>query len=432
MGGGIEPAKSIVDRLFARGFVLLGAGEPIVFLSIEWCEIRNDAFARWRDALALAAGTDPRRVMVSCIHVHDAPIADLTAERILRAHGAAGSVCDLDFHEQAVQRVAASLRSAVREAAPVTHVGHGRASVENIASNRRYSLPDGRPAYDRMSANRNVIARDAETGTIDPWLRTLSFWNGDHAVVALHNYATHPMSYYGRGAISADFPGIARASLQAASPRTHHIYSSGCSGNVTAGKWNDGAPENRARLAARLTTAMETAWRSTERSPIDTVAFRRAPLRLEPRNVDGFSSEELWKRLRTDPKPFGQCLAALGLSWRYHAGLDNMIDVPLLDLGLAQLLLLPAESYVEFQLHAQQVRPGSFVMTCGYGECAPGYIPIERAWDERDSNLHDWCWVARGSEARMKKAIESLLAPPATAAGQVKASGRGSGPSQPC
>jgi hypothetical protein len=72
-------------------------------------------------------------------------------------------------------------------------------------------------------------------------------------------------------------------------------------------------------------------------------------------------------------------------------------------------LLLPAEAYVEFQLYAQEVKPDSFVMVMGYGESGPGYIPIERAWREKDSNLNDWAWTPPGSEAVMKNAIREAL-----------------------
>jgi hypothetical protein len=46
------PAKEIVDPLSARGFVLLGGEKPLVVVAVEWCEIRNDAYDRWRDLLA--------------------------------------------------------------------------------------------------------------------------------------------------------------------------------------------------------------------------------------------------------------------------------------------------------------------------------------------------------------------------------------------
>jgi len=60
-------------------------------------------------------------------------------------------------------------------------------------------------------------------------------------------------------------------------------------------------------------------------------------------------------------------------------------------------------------LIAQRLRPDSFVCVAGYGECAPGYIPIERAWTENDTNLGDWCWVAAGAEQAMTAALEAAL-----------------------
>src|SRR5262245_23434424 len=88
MGGGIAAVSEIVDPLFANGFVLLGGDKPIVVVALDWCEVCNDAFERWRNVLAEAAGTDPLHVLVSCVHQHDAPIADLEAQRILEEAGA--------------------------------------------------------------------------------------------------------------------------------------------------------------------------------------------------------------------------------------------------------------------------------------------------------------------------------------------------------
>jgi hypothetical protein len=410
MGGGIAPARAIEDPLFAHGLVLRGAGRPVVLAVLDWCEVRNDAHDRWRSALAEAAGTEPARVLVSCVHQHDAPIADLEAQHLLAAHKAVGAICMPDFHEKAVQAVARAVRAAVKESRPITHVGVGRARAERLASNRRYPGSDGKPRFGRTSATRDAFARDQPEGTIDPWLRTLSFWDGDRPLAALSCYAIHPMSHYGKGGVSADFVGLARRQRQAEDPKTFQIYLSGCSGNVTAGKYNDGAPDNRPVLAERLYQAMAAAWKATRRHPLTRVGFRSVPLRLEPRDDPGFTRADLQRRLTADPKPFGQCLAALGLSWRKRgADAGHRLDVPALDFGPAQLLLLPAESYVEYQLLAQRLRPDAMVMAAGYGECAPGYIPTERAVREGDTNLHDWCWVAPGAEKAMTSALEQAL-----------------------
>jgi hypothetical protein len=409
MGGGIAPAKTIEDPLFAHGLVLTGGDQPIVLVAVDWCEIRNDAYARWRSVLAEAAGTTPARVLVASVHQHDAPVADLEAQRILTAHQAQGRICDVAFHEQAVQRVARALREALPQARPVTHYGTGQARVEQIASNRRYLGPDGRPAFGRTSATRDPQIRAQPEGTVDPWLKTLSFWDGDRPVAALSCYATHPMSYYGRGGVSSDFVGLARKRRQADTPGVAQLYFSGCSGNVTAGKYNDGNPANRPVLADRLYQAMAAAWNATQRRPLERLAFRSVPLRLEPRDGGDFTVAGLNRQLGPDVKPFAQCLAALGLSWRQRADAGATIDVPILDLGGAQLVLLPGEMYVENQLWAQQLRPDSFVVTVGYGECATGYVPTEQAVAENDTNLRDWCWVAPGAERAVRQALAAVL-----------------------
>lgn len=423
MGGGIKPVEKIGDPLFAHGFVLEhkgpvvpgNFGKPIVVVSVDWCEIRNDAYERWREVLAEAAKTDKDHVLVSSIHQHDAPIADLEAQRLLDKAKAKGAICMIDFHEKAVQRVAKALRDSLKKPIAISHYGIGQAKVEKVSSNRRYLGPDGMPRFNRTSATRDPKIRDAEEGLIDPWLKTLSFWNGDKQVLALSAYAVHPMSYYGGGVASADFVGLARKRRLADDPSVMQIYASGCSGNVTAGKYNDGAPDNRPVLADRIYRGMVEASKATKRYPIASMSFRSEKLRLEPRDGPGFTVADLQKKIETGPRPFDQCLAALGLSWRKRCDAGATIDVPALSFGkdgangLAHLVLLPAEAYVEYQLMAQKTRPDSFVVVLGYGESAPGYIPTEQAVRERDGNLHDWNWVAAGAESRIADVLKKVM-----------------------
>jgi hypothetical protein len=413
MGGGVAPVEEIVDPLFAHGFVLSGLDKPAAFVALDWCEVRNGAYELFRAKIARAIGTEPVRVMLCALHQHDAPIVDLEAQQTLEKYKAKGAICDLAFLEKTVDRVAEAAKESLGKARRVNFLGTGSARVERVASNRRYVDALGNVHYNRMSATRDAKIRDAEEGTIDPVLRTLSFWDDDTPLLALSTYATHPMSYYGGGGVSADFVGLARKRRQADTPKVFQMYASGASGNVTAGKYNDGDPATRAVLADRMHAAMAAGWKGTTRMPIKKAAFRSVPLLLEARSSAGFSEAELTRQVREDPKPFGQCLAALGLSWKKRVDAGKPIDLPVLDFGSDQsgaaVVLLPAESYVEFQLAAQKLRAESPVLVAGYGECGPGYIPIERAWKEKDANLNDWCWVNPGSEKRMVDALEKLL-----------------------
>src|SRR5215218_6223767 len=138
MGGGIAPAKEVLDPLEARGLVLRGAGRPVVVLAVDWCEIRNAAYDRFRAKVAAAVGTDPVRVMLCALHQHDAPIFDTAAEGLLERHKAGASVGSVAVFERLTSAVADAAAASLKTARRVTHLGTGRARVEQVASNRRY------------------------------------------------------------------------------------------------------------------------------------------------------------------------------------------------------------------------------------------------------------------------------------------------------
>jgi hypothetical protein len=402
-------ARSIADPLEAHGWVLSGSGQPLVVVAVDWCEIRNESFERWRAVLAGAAGTEPRRVLVSCVHQHDAPYSDGVAQRLLKSHGVREDLCDPEFDERALQRVASAVRESLGNSRRITHLGVGRGKVDKVASNRRYVTDDGKISFGRVSATKDPAVRAKPEGTIDPWLRTISFWDGGTPVAALSSYATHPMTFYGQGDVSCDFPGLARNRRQKETPGVKQIYCTGCSGDVIAGKYNDGSPANRPVLATRVYQGMLAAWKNTRRHRIEKIGFRSVPMRLAPRRGPGFGLED-FRRILADANAsrLGRFEAALGLSWRERFDAGHAIDVPAIDFGPAQIVLLPAETFVEYQLWAQEMRPESLVMTLGFGESAPGYIPTARAAAEGYDDHYSWIAFPE-CEATMLAALRAVL-----------------------
>jgi hypothetical protein len=411
MGGGVADAKQIVDPLFAKGLVLIGADSPVVIVALDWCQCNNDSYDRWRDVLAQAAGTTRTRVMLATVHQHDAPICDLTAQKLLDQFGLKGYNCDPEFHEKAAQRTAAALKESLSRTRRVTHAGMGQAKVERVASNRRVVNPKGRITWERGSYSGDIYR--APEGEIDPWLKTLSLWDGDKPVVAWSCYAVHPMSYYGRGGVSADFPGLARARRQADDPAVFQLYFTGCAGDTTAGKYNDHSPKLREALAERLYQGMVAAWKATERRPLGQVKFRAAEMRLPARNTGEFTAEAM-KMTLGDPKAtrWQRISAALGLSWQQRVQRGQAVDVPCLELagGAAVMTIMPGESFVGYQLAVQRLRPESFVMVAGFGEGAPGYIPTDQCW--KDGYDDGYCWVPRMTERLMMTAMAKALGCP--------------------
>ena len=410
LGNQFAPSKSLLDPLEARGFVLTGPDRPLVVISIDWCEVRNDAFERWRTVLAEAAGTSPQRVLVHTIHQHDAPYFDLTAQKLLEASRPGGKMLDVAFHEDCVQRAAVAVKASLATAETVTQIGTGQAKVERIASSRRVD-ENGKVSHRRYSRCTDPALQGLPEGEIDPWLKTISFWNGDKPLAALSVYACHPMSYYGGGEISGDFPNMARKLRDASSPRLFQIYASGCCGDVTAGKYNDGSKGNRPQFAERLARGMADAWEGTKKHALKSIGFRNESMILPHSELPSMSEAVLQEKLNDEKILLGtRVQIALGLSSLQHHLDGHHIDVPVIDFGAAQLVLLPAESFVAYQLFAQKQRPESFVLTLGFGESAAGYIPTNQAYKEGFREEHGYTWNRPGAEDVIQAALAKVLA----------------------
>ena len=379
-GGWIEPVRGVDDPLKALGVVLLGVGKPVVLCVVDWCGLRNEAFRVWRKALADAAHTTPEHVSLHTVHPHNAPFADVEAQKLIAAAKAPTSV-DLEYYADCVKRSAAALTAALPKARPVTHVGTGAGRVERVASNRRIVV-DGKAVHSRTSATKNADVRAFPEGLIDPYLRTLSFWDGDRPLAALHSYACHPMSYYGDGRVSSDFCGLARQKRQDEDAGVFQLYFNGCGGNVTAGKYNDGAKENRPVLRDRIHAAMLAAWKDTTRVPVSGWEWRYEAVKLPPRSEPAFGAEASRQVLADERATAARRNnAAFQLAWLKR--IDTPIELNCLDFGGKVMSLhLPGEAFIEYQLAAQRMRPDAKVHVTAYGDDGPGYIPTAAAYLE--------------------------------------------------
>lgn len=409
-----DPVKGVQTPLSCRGIVLLGADAPIVLCAIDWIALSNDGHRLFRDALAKAAMTDPSRVAVHALHQHDAPRCDFSAESLMSALGHPGVGFDPTFARDVMRRAAEAVKTAIMQAQPVTQLGLGSGVVEQVASNRRILGPDGKVAHVRYSATKDPAVRAYPEGVIDPELKLITFYAAaEQPLAVLTYYATHPQSYYRTGLANPDFPGLARDARQQTTG-VPHVHFNGASGNITAGKYNDGAPENRQVLADRMARGMQRAWDEQRRIPIAAgdVAWNVVATALSP--AVHLDEPTLTAKLRDETlDPKARFHDATRLSWLRRCARGETIDIGCLTLGPARVLHLPGELFIEYQLAAQRLRPDLFIATAAYGDCAPFYIGTEVAYAEggyetepRSSN------VSPRVEEALMRAIEALLEQP--------------------
>ncbi|QDU80946.1 hypothetical protein Pla110_26820 [Polystyrenella longa] len=404
------PAKEVLAPIWIKGMVLQGTDEPVVVAAVDWCEIRNKSYDLWRDRIAEAAGTTRERVMLTSVHQHDTPLSDNEAQEVLTRFGYEGLMIDLNFQEECLDNIVAEVKSSLDRAVPVTHYGLGKAKVVDVASNRRVKDSSGKYSYARGSFSANETIRNQPVGLIDPFLKTISFWNGEMPVVAVSTYSVHPMSYYCRGEVSPDFVGMARQQRQEAVPGVFQIYCSGCSGDTTVSKYNAGDYDSRVALANRLEQGMQDAWEETKTYPLDNLEFKAHQFELSPRDAAGYSISEFEAKLADPQTSLSQRIdAALGISWLNRVSREEPIDLPVLDFGNAKWFVLPAEAFVGYQLEAQELAPDTFLMIPGYGECAPGYLPTREAIAERFDDHHHWTQVSKQAHDEMTAALKLAL-----------------------
>src|SRR5829696_8566508 len=155
---------------------------------------------------------------------------------------------------------------------------------------------------------------------------------------------------------------------------------------------------------------MDGAWKATRRHPLSGSEFRVSRMRLPVRNAGEFSEEAQRGTLadQTAPRWKRNC-AAMGLAWRERS--RRPIDVPCLDLGpgVALFAVMPAETFVGYQLLAQRHRPDAFVVVAGFGDGAPGYLPTAGCWAEGYAD--SYCWTTPDAAPRMAAALTAALGP---------------------
>ncbi|ODS80890.1 MAG: hypothetical protein ABS46_13085, partial [Cytophagaceae bacterium SCN 52-12] len=276
------PTRSVTDSLSARGVVLVPRGQqPVVLCSVDWIAVSNESMDQFRSYLAKAAGTTPGRVSIHTVHQHDTPWCDATSEKMLAAYGLGGRQFDLGFLDKCMIRTADAVASAVERLRPVQSIGFGEAEVEKVASNRRILGEDGQVKIVRFSSARDSAAINAPEGLIDPFLKSVTFWDkSGEAVATLSYYATHPQSYYGKGDVNPEFIGLARNAVHRKTG-IPQVFFIGAAGNIAAGKYNNGSPEMRPVLKERVMKAMEQAFANTTRFEVpEAIQWRSEPLSL--------------------------------------------------------------------------------------------------------------------------------------------------------
>ena len=401
-----KPLETVEHPLLAKGVVIEQGDDRYVLCAVDWCELRNSTYDAFRQAVAQSADTSVSHVAVQTVHQHTAPLGDADARPFIDAVTPPPAYPSNEVFEGAAATLGEAVRGAVGNFVPVDAIGTSQAKVEQVASNRRVPVGEGKVGF-RASSCRDEKIRALPEGLIDPMLQTITFARDGRLVARLHYYATHPQSFYGDPRASYDFVGMARERLEQ-EEGAFQVYFTGCAGNVAAGKYNDGTPEARQGLYERIYAAMRASCAAPVFAPVSGIRWTTAEFPLSVREDPGYTEADSRAQMADVNKPDSvRTGAAMNLAYRLRSA--RPIEVSALHMGNVHIAHLPGEPMVEYQLFAKEQRASEFVAVSGYGDCAPGYICTASAYDE--GGYEPTASLLRpDSEGPFREAIRQLLA----------------------
>jgi hypothetical protein len=400
--GTSRPFDDVHDDLYARALVLDDGHRAIALLAVDALGYDNavlgpsrDFTAELRRLVSQKTGLAPGAIMLAASHTHSAP------ETIgLSPVRDSGRFCHwLEAH-------LATLVQTVIEAwqgRTACEIRFGTSQVPGIARYRRIALRGG-------GMNRRgplpAASEVAAPWQLDEQLSVLDLQTQDgRPLAAVLNFTAHPVVAMLLPSVSADYPGAATRTVEAALPGCVCLFTNGCAGNINSVDVStnfDDVDRLGGQLGRAAVKLME-ALRSKPALKDTAVGFAAERCELEPRPSP--TLEEAREQFQQQPS------AANGRLYRLAAKLAAgplVAEVQLLHVGPVRWISLPGEPFVETGLALKQAG-ASFVV--GYANGYLGYFPIRRAYDEGEYEVNPGVWsrVAPGSAERLEAAGKQLL-----------------------
>jgi hypothetical protein len=155
---------------------------------------------------------------------------------------------------------------------------------------------------------------------------------------------------------------------------------------------------------------MKAAWDNTVKVGVKELSFHWATRDVSLPLADWYDERERLAILNdASQPPTPRLRAAREIAWARRTEAGNAISVARLRLGPIDILHLPGELFVEYQLAAQKMRPKSIICVAAYGDYGPGYIGTAVAYAQGGYETSVVSRVSPRSEAVLMDAIQKLV-----------------------
>lgn len=416
--------QKVHSPIYIRGLAIDDGRTKVALMACDFLFVAGSVVSKWKNTIADAIGTAPENVFVHSIHQHDSVCAYPELNSLVKKHFRQEIFPD-SYFKKITADLDAAVKKSVKSWKKVKNIAVSEKRMSGLASNRRLLGRDGKVMAMRWSSSVEKLQK-YPVGLIDPFLRTVAFLgDNDKVLTALHYYTSHPQSIV-RRMVTSDVPGAALEYVRKNSdPSAHHIYFTGCGANITFGKYNladqtKNPPDERIKkLGEKLGKGIVSNLKRLEKKPLAAIAVKHSsfemPLASAVSKPDFKTLDaSIAKKIKGMPEenrnpmtvmwPYGFYMA-LRKNWKE---LSNTV-LSLLSIGdEINIMSLPSETVVEYQLYAQSLTPEKFLACAAYGQAAYMYIPIAVMYREKGYEPNASV-TTKAVEKKYKAAIKKLL-----------------------
>lgn len=428
-----RPAELVADPLYAKAVVLESGGRKLCFLALDVTIVTGDYSAKIRREAAERFGFDPDAVMVHATQTHSAPplgrfMVDRDFKGVPSEHEWVGGG-EESYSEWAAERAIEAVGRATDAVRPVC-IGVGSGMEGRCAFNRRAVRQDGTVTMPGRAWTGGAVGPNPIRyleGPIDPELGVLCLRTDSMAIPAiLVHYTCHPVHYYPKRIVSADWPGAWSAELQ----KVHGdgcvpVVLNGACGNINP--WSPFDPDfvpDSARmgrvLAESAAKVIETLTFGDQAALGWTSRHVKLPIREVPPKELAWAQDILEKSPQVawaDDHPsrvHPDWMAAASI-YSVHLmgerGPELDYEIQAFRVGDAAFVGLPGEPFVEGQLRIKLASPAypTYVAHCTTEYV--GYVPTREALTRGGHEANTRYWAKLMPEALdtvVENAVEAL------------------------
>jgi hypothetical protein len=370
------PSTGVHDDLMAKA-LYLGNGEgACVLITADLIGLNHDQAAGIRSKIAAETGIAADAVMITCSHTHSGPVTPC-----IRFLG----TLDEEYMAATEAKLAGVGIAAAKAARPAT-LGWQRELVQ-IHVNRRQHTEQG------------VILGVNPRGTTLPWADVLAVDTAEGRPLARwFSHACHAVVLGGDNLlISADWPGYAQRTVEAAEPEATALYAQGCCGDLNPnprGTFEIAERHGKAVAGAAIKGAAQAELNGDGMLGHAAVLLN-LPLQDPPpveeaeriaAETEAYYAEHEATAVYLEKKWYKGWVAwARGLVELAKQGATGMTTpyfVQALRIGSGAIVGLPGEVFSEYAINVGNASPATPTTVTAYTNGYIGYVPTEAAFDE--------------------------------------------------